>query len=144
MLFLAKVHEEELDTIQVCPTLRRNFIAFLGSGNLWERMPTVVPRTSQAEWGALIQPHCAQTSGRRELSLPPASIPGFSWEDEQSAFVIVCTKGTDCVSMQTVLQLAKARSQQVYISQQTQTVLIALAAASPPQAGPGAAGTPHP
>lgn len=30
MLFLAKVHEEELDTIQVCPTLRRNFIAFLG------------------------------------------------------------------------------------------------------------------
>lgn len=37
-----------------------------------------------------------RTSGKRELNLLPAFSPGFSWEDEQSPFLIVCTKGTDC------------------------------------------------
>lgn len=35
----------------------------------------------------------------REERVKPPSSPGFSWEDEQSAFLIVCTKGTDCVSL---------------------------------------------
>lgn len=35
----------------------------------------------------------------REERVKSPSSPGFSREDEQPAFLIVCTKGTDCVSL---------------------------------------------
>lgn len=36
----------------------------------------------------------------REERVKSSSLyPGFSWEDEQSTFLVVCTKGIDCVSL---------------------------------------------